>query len=554
LIAAPRRRPWRRTRAINPWACGSWLVVAGTLAPFAALAVAASPGSADLWSHLLAHVVPAATLDTLTLLAGVGLAAMTIGVGLAWLVTAYDFPGRRVLAGALLLPLAMPTYIVAYAYLDVLHPVGPVQEAVRAVLGFDSPREFRLPDIRSMTGCTVLLAFVLYPYVYLSTRATFLMQSANLLDAARTLGCSRAQAFFRVGLPLARPAIVVGLSLTLMETLNDIGASEFLGVRTLTVAIYTTWVTRSDLPGAAQIAIAMLAVVLALGAMERWGRRRQRYANDAQHPTPLVAHRLRGVQALAALTLGAVPIAVGFAVPAAYLVHAASVRVGSAGLPTSILEEALTTVLLAFGATAVAVVAGTLVAYASRTASARAATALVSLGSVGYATPGTVVAIGLLPVVIGLDTVADIVTRSLLGVATGLLMLGTGLALVYAYVVRFLAITIGGAEAGFSKVSRALDEAAATLGAGAATRLWRIHLPLLRPAVATAAVLMFVDCMKELPATLLLRPIGVETLATHLYGEAARGTYEDGAVAALLIVFVGLGPVWLLAHLGKQRA
>jgi iron(III) transport system permease protein len=339
-----------------------------------------------------------------------------------------------------------------------------------------------------------------------------------------------------------------------MEALNDIGASEFLGVRTLTVAIYSTWVTRSDLPGAAQIAIAMLAVVLALAAMERWGRRRQRYANDAQHPTPLVPHRLRGVHALAALALCAIPVAVGFVVPTLYLVHAASARVEIAGLPPSILGEALTTVLLALTATTVAVVAGTLVAYAARTASTRTATALVSLGSIGYATPGTVVAIGLLPVLIGLDTVADAVTRSVLGVATGLLMLGTGLALVYAYVVRFLAITIGGAEAGFSKVSRSLDEAAATLGAGAAKRLWRIHLPLLRPAVATAAVLMFVDCMKELPATLLLRPIGVETLATHLYGEAARGTYEDGAIAALVIVVVGIGPVWVLARLGKQRA
>ena len=257
---------------INAWLVASGGIALLVLAPIAALIVAASGGSDGLWEQLVLYVLPAAVRDTLLLLAGVAMLTATIGAGTAWLTTAYDFPGRKVVDWALLLPLAVPTYIIAYAYLDILHPVGPVQTALRSWLGIDNPRDFRLPDIRSMWGCIVLLSFALYPYVYLATRAMFLTQSANLIDAARTLGISRGRVFLRVAIPLARPAIVVGLTLALLEALNDIGASEFLGVRTLTVSIYTTWVTRSDLAGAAQIAVAMLVVVLALVLLERWAR------------------------------------------------------------------------------------------------------------------------------------------------------------------------------------------------------------------------------------------------------------------------------------------
>ena len=278
-------------------------VLLTVLAPFASLAAAAWQGSPELWTHLIGYVLLPAFVDTAVLLVGVAVVTVTVGAGLAWLVTAFDFPGRRLLDGCLLLPLAVPTYIVAYAYLDVLHPVGPVQETLRWILGYEGPREFRLPDIRSMPGCIVVLGFVLYPYVYLPTRALFAMQSASLLETGRTLGLTRGQAFLRIALPLARPAIALGLSLALMEALNDIGASEFLGVRTLTVSIYSTWVTRSDLAGAAQIALAMLAVVLGLVLLERWARRHQRYANDAQHPRPIVRARLSPAAAVAAILI-----------------------------------------------------------------------------------------------------------------------------------------------------------------------------------------------------------------------------------------------------------
>ncbi|HJR59298.1 MAG TPA: iron ABC transporter permease [Vicinamibacterales bacterium] len=534
-----------------PWLFASGVVTFFVLAPVAALAVTATGGSPELWQHLFAYVLPVAARDTIILLLGVGLVAGVVGTGSAWLVTAYDFPGRRTFTWALLLPLAVPTYIVAYAYLDVLHPVGPVQSALRALLGFDSPRQFRLPDVRSMTGCILLLGFVLYPYVYLTTRAMFLMQASNLLDVARTLGAGRGAVFFRVALPLARPAIAVGVSLALMEALNDIGAAEFLGVRTLTVSIYTTWVTRSDLPGAAQIAIAMLALVVGIVLVEQWARRRRRYANDAQGPRPMVPHRLFGIRAAAACCLALVPVVLGFLVPASYLVGESVDRVRFAGVSPALVTETWNTVALSLLATVLTVTCALVVVYAVRVTRTRAPAMLARAASIGYAIPGSVLAIGILPVAIGADRMIDAVWVPIAGASVGLLVLGSGAALLYAYLVRFLAIAAGGIESGLSRVSPSLDEAARTLGDGAIRRLRRIHLPLTRPALLSAALLVFVDCMKELPATLLLRPVGFETLATHLYAEAARGTYEDAALAALLIVLGGLVPVVILARVDQ---
>ena len=543
----------RLAPSFGRWGFASGILAALVLAPIAALGIFALQGSADHWQHLAVHVLPQAVRDTVVLLAGVGLLTAAVGTGAAWLVTGYDFPGRRVLDWALLLPLAVPTYIVAYAYLDILHPVGPVQTALRALLGVDSPRDFRLPDLRSMPGCIVLLGFVLYPYVYLTTRAMFLMQAANLVDAARTLGTRRSRVFFRVALPLARPAVAIGLSLVLMEALNDIGASEFLGIRTLTVSIYTTWVTRSDLPGAAQIALAMLAAVVALVAFERWARRQRRYANDAQQPRPMSPFRLRGLRALLAFTVGIVPVAIGFFIPAAYLADATVKRMRFAGVSHLLVSETFNTLTISAIATVLTLAGGIVIVYSARVSRGAWAALCGRVVATGYAVPGTVLAIGILPVITGLDGILDRLASSSVGVSTGLLLLTSGAALVYAYVTRFLAVAAGGVEAGFSRVSLSLDDVARTLGEGAGRRLRRIHLPMTRPALAAAALLVFVDCMKELPATLLLRPIGFETLATHLYGEAVRGTYEDGALAALLIVITGLLPVLLLARLDSHR-
>jgi iron(III) transport system permease protein len=293
-------------------------------------------------------------------------------------------------------------------------------------------------------------------------------------------------------------------------------------------------------------------VILALVMIERHARRQQRYANDAQHPRPLVPHRLGGWSGALALAVTAAPITIGFVFPVAYLLDAALERLRFAGLSPAIVSETFNTIVVSAIATVSTIGAGVIAAYAARTSRSGSASAFVRIVSLGYAVPGTVLAIGLLPIVTGIEAVVDAATSRLFGFSSGLLLLGTGVAVVYAYVARFLAVAAGAIEAGFSRISPSLDDAARTLGHTASRRLWRIHLPLARPALATAALLVFVDCMKELPATLLLRPLGFETLATHLYGEAARGTYEDAAIAALLIVLAGLVPVVVLARVGAQ--
>ncbi|MHC1549043.1 ABC transporter permease [Phyllobacterium sp. K27] len=542
----------RRSRCGSGWIISAAIVAVLVLLPVFVLVLQAIQGSSGLWSHLLATTLPAALADTLILLCGVGLLVAILGTGAAWLVTAYDFPGRRVLEWALILPLAVPTYIIAYAYLDILHPIGVVQGAIRWALGFSSPREFRLPDIRNMTGCIILLGFVLYPYVYIPTRALFLMQSSSLIEAARTLGVSRRQVFWRVALPLARPAIAVGVSLALMEALNDIGASEFLGIRTLTVSIYTTWVTRADLPGAAQIALSLLFIVVALVAIERWARREQRYSISAQRSRISEPLRVTTRQGMVLFCIGSLPVLIGFVFPATYLATEAWRRVQFAGLSSRFLAEATNTIVFAFTATIVTVVLGVLLAYVARLRPGAASTWSFRLATIGYAAPGTVIAIGVLILLAGLDQFIDRNAMAWFGVSTGLLFMGSGAALIYAYATRFLAISAGGMEAGLTRIPLSFDHASRTLGQSASGTFRHVHLPLSKAALTAAALLVFVDCVKELPATLLLRPLNFETFATHLYGEAARGTYEEASIAALAIVVIGILPVILLSKVGRR--
>ena len=526
---------------------GAMAVAFLVVLPVLVLAGHALMADSSHWAHLASYVLPQALLNTLLLLLGVGVVCAALGTGCAWLVTAYDFPGRSVLTWALLLPLAVPTYIVAFAYLDLMHPIGPVQTFLRAVLGYDSPRQFRLPDLRSLQGAIFVLGFVLYPYVYLATRVMFMSQAASLLEAARTLGASRSEVFRQVVIPLARPAIVVGLSLALLEALNDIGASEFLGVQTLTVSVYTTWTTRSDLGGAAQIALAMLCIIIVLIMLERHGRRRQRFAST-QRMRPMQPRRLRGVAAIGALALGAVPVLLGFAIPSAYLVSETFKRLNLVGGVSDQLLRALTnTLFLATTATLLAVACGLMLAWASRSMRESARfnlpRACVRLASLGYAVPGTVLAIGLLTPLLFTDRMLGQVFGY-----PGLLLMGSTAGLVIAYVIRFVAIPAGSIEAGLTRIPPSLEQASRLLGESSGGTLRRVHLPLLKPALAASALLVFVDTMKELPATLLLRPLNFETLSTWLYAEAARGTYEEGAVAALAIVVAGLLPVILLAR------
>ncbi|OWQ44471.1 iron ABC transporter permease [Roseateles noduli] len=540
------RRVFDRPHAVGPlWRVAALAVALVVLAPLVALAWTALGAGAAHWGHLFEHVLPRAAAQTATLLTGVGLLTAVVGTGSAWLVTRVDFPGRTVLRWALLLPLTVPTYIAAYSYVDLLHPIGPFQGAVRALLGFHSPRQFRLPDARSMGGAVLVLSAVLYPYVYLSMRAMFATQPARLLEAARLLGEGPWGAFRRVALPMARPALAVGVGLVLLEVLNDVGASEFLGVSTLTTTIYTTWVTRSDLGAAAQIACAMLAMVALLVWLERQGRRRQR-AGSLRAMRAATPRRLRGPSAWLATAAASLPVLIGFVLPAGHLALLAWKRASEGhGLSSEVVSGAMHSAGLALSVTAIAVAAGLVVAWAARSTGGAGRARAWWLGSaaLGYAVPGTVLAIGLLPPALAVDGWI----AGALGLP-GLPLMSLGAVLVVACAMRFLALPIGSVEAGLARLPAPLEQVARSLGETPFNTLRRVHLPLLRPALTASALLVFIDVMKELPASLLLRPANVETLPTLLYAEAARGSYEHGALAALLIVAVGLPAVLLLSR------
>ncbi|MFV9473681.1 ABC transporter permease [Advenella sp. RU8] len=539
--------PLKKTQSLN---ASTYLVLGVAfcvLAPVLTLLWHAFTGDFQHWIGLLQNVIPNSLGNTLILLVGVAIVVACLGTGSAWLTTAYQFPTRSILMWALLLPLAVPTYIMAFAYLDVMHPLGPIQSVIRDLLGYTSPRQFRLPDIRSMGGAIVLLGFVLYPYVYLSTRVMFMTQAANLIEAARTLGCTRREAFFRVVIPMARPAIAVGISLALLETLNDIGASEFLGIQTLTVSVYTTWISRSNLAGAAQIAIFMLIVVTTLIWLERHGRQRQRYANT-QRMHPIQPQKLHGIQALIAMALGWFPVICGFIIPAIYLVSESIKRLEAVGtVSDDLIRGTFNTITVAAVATLITVMCGLLIVWVVRNPRFTMGKFIVRASSLGYAIPGTVLAIGLLTPYALIDTLISDSMSFLFQLPPQLYIMGSMSGIIIAYVIRFMAISVGGIEAGLARIPPSLENASRILGQSSRQTFYKIHLPLLKPAIGAASLLIFVDAMKELSATLLLRPLNFETLSTWLYAEAARGTYEEGAIAALIIVLAGLLPVIILA-------
>jgi iron(III) transport system permease protein len=530
------------------WQFAALLIAALVLLPVAAIAWLAFEPTADVWGHLFLTVLPGSLQTTLLLMLGVGLSTGITGVVTAWLVTMCNFPGRRILDWALLVPLAVPTYIVAFAYVEVLDYTGPVQSFIRAIFGFQTSRDYWFPEVRSLGGAIFVMGAVLYPYVYLTTRASFLIQSASTLDVSRTLGASPYGLFFRIALPLARPATAIGISLALMECLNDIGAVTFFGVKTLTFSVYDIWLNRSSLGGAAQLALAMLFVVLLLLWLERFGRRKQRFdsGGGSKHRPP-TRFDLKGATAGFALLLCCLPILVGFIVPGLLLVDRASRRLDDI-FSSGFVETVWNSFSLAAAAAVLTVVISIALAYALRLNTRGPLRGAVRLASIGYAIPGTVLAIGILIPMARFDNYLDAHMEAWFGINTGLLLLGSGTGLVYAYVVRFLAVSYGQVEGGFGKISPHLDMAARTLGRNSGQTLTQVHLPILRPVLLSAALLSFVDCMKELPATILLRPFNFDTLATTVFEAASREAFEEAALPSLAIVLVGLIPVIYLAR------
>jgi iron(III) transport system permease protein len=518
------------------------MLVAAPVLSIVALAMQPAP---DVWRHLIDYVLPPTLVETALLLGGVAALALLIGAGTAWLISLHDFRGRRLLVWLLPLPLAIPTYLAAYVYADLFEPLGLVH---RTLAIWFPLREVvvALPNLRSLPGAIIVIGLVLYPYVYLSARAMFQLQSAEFAEAAETLGASRWNVFWRVSLPMARPALAVGVALVSLETLNDIGASEYLGVRTLTVSIFTTWLNRGSLAGAAQLSCFMLAIVALLIAMERYGRRNAATEFSAESPRLTPRTLLTGFSGASAFAACLLPVLAGFFVPLLFLMQQSFKRGLLANFDMSLWRDAFNSVAFATLATLAAITLGfaTILAWRWRPSPLRSIA--MNISQTGYALPGLVLALGLLTPVLAIDnalnTLAGWMGRSL----PGLIVVGSGAAVVIAYVIRFLAVPTGFIKAGFERIPRDYDDSARAAGAGQATTMRRIYLPLLRPAMLGAVIIVFVDCLKELPATLLLRPLNVETLATSIYQFASRGSFEEGALAALLIIAASIGPVaWL---------
>lgn len=527
----------------------SLLVAALAVMPVVAVVWIAASGGSDSLQHVLVNVLPRATGRTLLLVVLTALVTSLFGILTAWLVTTFDFPLRRLLSVALVLPLAIPSYIAAYTFSEFLDFTGPLQTGYRALFGFRSARDYWFPDIRSLGGAVLVMSSVLYPYVYLACRSNFLMQGRAAADVARTLGAGPLRTILRIQLPMARPALMIGLTLVSMETLNDIGAVEYLGVNTLTFSIYDTWLNRGSLGGAAQLAVVLLFVVAGLIAVERLARRRQRFV--ANRTTASVNEQIRpplgrGRRWLAVLAC-LVPVASGFVLPVAMLLTYAFKRLDLLQDPR--LLKALWHSVTVSGATALAtVLIGFLLAYTVRSRGGAVSGLAGRLASLGYGMPGTVLAIGVLVPLAAFDNGLDALLRSHFGISTGLLLSGTGFAIFYACTVRFLTMAEGTVDSGFQKLSPHLDMAARTLGRNRLKTLTGVLLPNMRPALLTAALFVFVESTKELSATILLRPFNFNTLATLVYEDASRAQIENASIASLIIVLVGLIPVLLVSR------
>lgn len=501
-------------------------------------------GTGGTWQHLMDTVLADYIVNSLLLCLGVGLGVGALGTGAAWLVAINEFPGRRVAEWALLLPMAMPAYVLAYAYTDFFQFVGPVQSFLRASFGWRSG-DYWFPEVRSLGGAIVLFSCVLYPYVYLLVRTALLERGAGPLEAARILGLSPAQAIRRVLLPLARPAIAAGVALALMETLADYGTVAYFALPTFTTGIYRAWFSLGDRVAAAQLAACLLGFVMLLLAIERLSRGSARYHEGAQRRRN-PRQRLAGGRALMAQIACAIPVLIGFLLPAGLLSQLAFAE-GDAQFGTRFLHLARNSFVLASVSALIAAFLALLLAYAARGGAwlPRLAGRVVGLG---YAVPGSVIAVGVLIPVTRLDQSLAAWWEQLSGVNPGLIITGGIAALVYAYLARFLSIALQTVEAGFATITPSMEAAARNLGCGPGETLRRVHLPVLRGSLLTAALLVFVDVMKELPATLVMRPFNFDTLATQTYTLAADERLAEASTTALAIVAVGLLPIMLLAR------
>lgn len=515
-----------------------------SLPVIAVLSFAFEPAG-DVWRHLSKTVLPVYVRNSASLMAGVAVGTLSLGVATAWLTVMCRFPGRKIFEWALLLPLAMPAYIIAYTYTGMLDYAGPLQSFLREAFEW-SRNDYWFPEIRSLGGAMVMLSLVLYPYVYLLARSAFLEQSSYAVDVSRTLGCTSWSSFFRVSLPAARPAIIAGLSLALMETLADFGTVQYFGVPTFTTGIFRTWFGLGDSGAAAQLAVVLLGFVFCLMVAERWSRRRARFHHVGSRSRPLRMYSPGPAKRWIAFVICAVPLAFGFLVPSAQL-FVWSVETASEMVDAAYFELLTNTLGLAAMTALIAVAVALFLAYGKRDHRSALVNFSVSMAGMGYAVPGIVIAVGVMLPFAWFDNALDGWMRRQFDVSTGLLLSGTLVALMFAYQVRFLAVSLQTVESGLAKITPAMDEAGRSLGCRASQLVRRIHVPMLRGSLLTAGLLVFVDVMKELPATLVLRPFDFNTLAVRAYELASDERLQDASSAALSIVVAGLVPVIILS-------
>ncbi|MSO66169.1 MAG: iron ABC transporter permease [Alphaproteobacteria bacterium] len=535
-----------RLRSPGGWPLAA-MAVAGLisvpiLVVFASLALPASPA----WQHLADTVLGRYVANSVWLAVAVGSGTLVLGTAAAWFVTMCQFPGRRLFEWALVTPMALPAYVIAYTYTSLLDVAGPIQVAIRATFRL-AVADYWFPEIRSLPGAAVMMTLVFYPYVYLLARAAFVEQSVCVLEASRTLGCGPWKSFFAVALPLARPAIAIGVALALMEALNDFGTVQYFGVDTLTTGIFRTWFGMGEPQVAAQLAAILAFAVFVLIGLERWSRleRRTFHATTRYRPLPRLA--LRGSKAGAVSALCAALVGLGFVLPVAALVAGAAIGARRM-VDARFLTEAANSVVLALIAAVVCAALGLVVAYGRRLWP-RAVTGIAAqIASSGYAFPGAVIAVGILVPFAWIDQRIDGMARDLFGVGTGLILSGTIVAVTFSYVVRFMAVAHGSLESGLARITPSMDGAARTLGCNVGQTLARIHAPLMRGSVLTAMLLVFVETVKELPATIIMRPFDFDTLAIRVYQLAVDERLADAGPPALAIVLAGLIPVVLLSR------
>lgn len=499
----------------------------------------------EVWQHLAATVLTDYVKNSLLLMLGVAIGTLTIGVTTAWLTSMCQFPGRGIFEWALLLPLAIPAYIIAYTYTGMLDFSGPVQSALREWFGWGYG-DYWFPEIRTLEGAAIMLTLVLYPYVYLLTRAAFLSQSICVLDVSRTLGNGPWRTFWLVAMPLARPAIIAGLSLALMETLADFGTVQYFGVATFTTGIFRTWFGLGSAEAAAQLAAMLMLFVFVLIMLERYSRRSARYHHTSRRHQDIRRYRLRGWRALLAFGFCLGVLLLGFLLPGAQLLKW-TLTVADEVIDARFMEMVWNSLKLAGIATVLALMLAILLSYGQRLHPARPVRFAVRLAGMGYAVPGAVIAIGVIIPFAWLDNTIDAWSRETFDYSTGLILSGSLVALVFAYLTRFLAVSLQTVEAGLGKVTNSMEEAGRSFGYRPMTILRRIHIPILKGSLLTALLLVFVDVLKELPATLILRPFNFNTLAVRAYELATDERLAEAAPAALAIVAVGIIPVMLLS-------